>query len=248
MSTNHYFQAGIPGGRTSEQNLYEDLIIEALQIYGFDMYYLPRQTTNKDEIFNEDPLNQYTHRYPIEMYLSNVNGFSGEGDLLTKFGVEIRDTATFVVSARRWDKIVARDGHAQLTTRPAEGDILYFPLTQSYFEIRRVDGQDPFFQLGKLYVYTLECEFMQYSSERVDTGDSEIDQLVGQSSLDIQSYQIIYENSDKMLLEYHANSYAILESFDIDSIDPLAQNDDFEDEISVLDFTETNPFGEVYTE
>jgi len=248
MSTNHYFQAGIPGGRTSEQNLHEDLIIECMKIYGFDMYYMPRKSENEDAIFNEDPLNQYTHRYPIEMYMSSVNGFTGEGDLLTKFGVEIRDSATFVVSRRRWEEIVSRDGEAQLTTRPAEGDVLYFPLTQSYFEIRRVETTDPFFQIGKLFVFTLQCELMQYSSERVDTGDTEIDQLVGQSSIDIQSYQIIFENSDKMLLEYEANSYTILESFDIDSIDPLAQNKDFETEISVLDFSETNPFGEIYEE
>ena len=136
----------------------EDLIIECLKIYGFDVYYMPRQTVFEDNILKEDVLNKFDAYYPIEMYLSDIQGFQGEGDLLTKFGVEIRDTANFIVSRRRWDQIVGRDGFAQLTNRPAEGDLLYFPLTKSYFEIRRVEATDPFFQLGKLYVYVLQCE------------------------------------------------------------------------------------------
>lgn len=246
MSTNHYFQSGLPGGRASEQLLHEDLIIECMKIYGHDVYYLPRQTVNQDVILNEDALNNYPFAYPIEMYLSNVMGFEGEGDLLTKFGVEIRDTATFVVSRRRWDEIVARDGQVQLTGRPAEGDLIYFSRTQSLFEIRRVESLDPFFQVGKLYVYSLQCELMQYSSEGINTGIADIDSIVEESALDIQSYQLLAENDDKLILEYESNSYVILESFNLELIDPLAQNEAFETEISILDFTDRNPFGEVY--
>jgi len=244
MATNHYFQSGIPGGRSSEQLLVEDLIIECLKIYGFDVYYMPRQSVAQDEIFKEDPLNNFQFAYPVEMYMTDVNGFGGEGDLLTKFGVELRDTATFIVSRRRWDEEIARDGQVQLTDRPAEGDVLYFPLTQSYFEVRRVELHDPFFQLGKLYVYVLECELLQYSSEDFETGINEIDDITG--SLDALDYQLSLEDvSGGLLLEYEAQSSLILETYDIQTIDPAAQNDYFENEISVLDFTEINPFGDI---
>lgn len=247
MATNHYFQSGIPGGRSSEQYLMEDLIIECLKIYGFDVYYIPRNTVFQDEILKEDVLNNFNMYYPLEMYLSDIQGFEGEGDLLSKFGVEIRDTANFIVSRRRWDQAIGRDGYTQLTNRPTEGDLLYFPLTKSFFEIRRVEATDPFFQLGKLYVYVLQCELFQYSSERIETGVGEIDGVVSTRSLDIQNYQLLMENGSKFIYEYEANSYAILESFNIDLIDPLSQNDDFESEISILDFTDKNPFGEVHS-
>lgn len=246
MATNHYFQSGLPGGRSSEQLLHEDLIIECMKIYGHDVYYMPRQTVNEDVIFNEDALNNYPYAYNIEMYLADVQGFEGEGDLLTKFGVEIRDTATFVVARRRWDEIVARDGQTQLTTRPAEGDLIYFGRTSSLFEIRKVQALDPFFQVGKLYVFTLECELMQYSSEGIVTGINEIDSITSDNSLNIQDYQLLDESGNKLIYEYLTDSYIILESFDMDTIDPLAQNEDFETEISILDFTDKNPFGEVY--
>lgn len=248
MSTNHYFQAGLPMGRTSEQLLYEDIIIECLSIYGHDVYYLPRQTYNKDLILNEDALSNYSYAYAIEMYLTDVTGFQGEGDLLSKFGVELRDTANFIVARRRWDEIVARDGEAQLTTRPAEGDLIYFPRTTSLFEIRRVDTSDPFYQVNKLYVFTLQCELVQYSSEVINTGIDEIDQITDDQSLDIGAYEVLLENGDAMLLEYETNASLILESFTLSQIDPAAQNDKFETEIDILDFTDRNPFGEVYNQ
>ena len=245
MATSHYFQSGVPGGRSSEQLLIEDLIIECMKIYGFDTYYLPRKTVYEDGILNEDALNSYDDAYALEMYMQNVTGFEGDGDLLTKFGVEIRDTATFLVARRRWDEVVARTGRAQLTTRPAEGDIIYFPLTKAYFEIKFVDATDPFFQLGKLYVYKLQCELMQFSGERFTTGVDDIDDIAIDKSTDISDYQLIMEDGDELLLEYYNASSIVLESFVIQSILPNVQNDNFTSEISVLDFSEHNPFGEV---
>jgi len=245
MATNFYFQSGIPGGRVSEKNLMEDLIIECLKIYGFDVYYIPRTTVYVDDVLNEDALNSYDQAYALEMYLANVDGFNGEGDLLSKFGVEIRDTASFIVSKRRWEDVVAKSGHAQLTKRPAEGDILYFPLTKSYFEIRKVETSDPFFQVGKLYVFKMECELMQFSSEKFNTGIDEIDQNAGEKALDISQYELLLETGDKMLLEYYNPSSIILESYKLSAIDPLAQNEVFSNNIDILDFTEHNPFGEV---
>ena len=245
MATNFYFQSGIPGGRSSEQLLMEDIIIECLKIYGFDVYYIPRTSVNEDDVLTEDPLNKYSNAYPLEMYMSNVTGFEGEGDLLTKFGVEIRDSATFIVARRRWDEVVARDGGAQLTTRPSEGDILYFPITKSYFEIRRVETRDPFFQVGKLYVYKLECELMQYSSERFETGVEEINTGANTSAIDIGSYEILLENGSGFLLEYYTPSKLISESFNLSEIDPTAQNEIFSNYSDILDFSERNPFGEI---
>jgi hypothetical protein len=223
----------------------EDIIIECLKIYGFDTYYIPRTTQNQDDILTEDALNDYQNAYPLEMYMQNVTGFEGEGDLLTKFGVEIRDTVTFVVARRRWDEVIAKSGNAQITTRPAEGDIVYFPLTKSYFEIRKVETRDPFYQVGKLYVYKLQCELMQFSSERFNTGVSEIDNGATVQSLDVNEYNIMLENNSRMLLEYITPAAVINEAYDINNIDPLAQNEDFRGDIDILDFSEKNPFGEI---
>ncbi|MGA1047752.1 MAG: hypothetical protein ACO3UU_07060 [Minisyncoccia bacterium] len=245
MATNFYFQSGIPGGRSSEQLLMEDIIIECLKIYGFDVYYIPRTSVNEDLVLNEDPLQKYDNAFPLEMYMSNVTGFEGEGDLLSKFGVEIRDTATFIVSRRRWDEIVAKSGAAQITPRPAEGDVLYFPLTSSFFEIKRVETRDPFFQVGKLYVFKLECELMQFSSERFDTNISEINDAAAEESLSITDYELLMEDSSKFLIEAESNIPVILESYLINEIDSTAQNETFDDESDILDFSETNPFGEI---
>ena len=246
MSTNFYFQSGIPGGRSSEQLLVEDLIIECLKIYGFDCYYIPRTSVNQDTIFTEDPLNSFDNAYPLEMYMKNITGFEGEGDLLTKFGVEFRDSATFIVARRRWDEVVARDGQVQLTTRPAEGDVVYFPLTKAYFQVKHVDSLNPFFQVGKLYVYQLECELMQYSSEQFNTGIQEIDNQAIEKSLDVNEYNILLETGGfRVLLEDYTTSAIINESYNVDSIIPGVQNEAFGQDIDILDFTEINPFGEI---
>lgn len=223
----------------------EDVIIECLRIYGFDVYYLPRKTVNFDTILSEDPLNMYDKAYTLEMYMANVNGFEGEGDLLTKFGVEIRDSATFIVSKRRWEQTVGRTGNAQLPNRPAEGDVLYFPLTKSFFEIRRVEARDPFFQVGKLYVFKMYCELMQFSSERFETGIQKIDEVAQEKSFDMGSFELKLEDSSKLLLEYHQPSSIILEDYNLSEIDLTAQNENFADEIEVIDFSESNPFGEL---
>lgn len=245
MATNFFFQSGIPGGRSSEQLLMEDIIIECLKIYGFDTYYIPRAAVNEDKILGEDVLNRYSSAYPLEMYMQNVTGFEGDGDLMSKFGVEIRDTATFVVARRRWDEVIARSGDAVLTTRPAEGDIIYFPLTKAFFEIKFVESTDPFFQVGKLYVYKLQCELMQYSSERFDTGVSEIDSIADGDSLDINEFNLMLESGDRALLEEYSPAGIILQSYNLGTILPNVDNEDFRSEISVLDFSERNPFGEI---
>jgi hypothetical protein len=222
MPVNSYFQSGLTIGRSSEQLLMEDLMIECLKIYGWDTLYIPRQTVRADDILNEDTLNNFPFAYPIEMYLTSVEGFQGEGSLLSKFGLEIRDTANFVVSRRRWDEVVAKEGRVQLTTRPAEGDLIYFPMTQAFFEIRRTVSKNPFFQVGKLYCYQLECELYQFSSEQFTTGYEEVDNLATEASLD----ELLTGNVTVM------------------SQDPQSQNEVFVSNSDVLNFDANNPFGE----
>lgn len=247
MPVNHYFQSGLNQGRRSEQNLYEDLIVESLKIYGFEMYYMPRKAFNQDIIFTEDALNSFEHAYPLEMYLENVNGFAGEGDLLSRFGIEIQDSATFVVARKRWIETVGRSGNAVLENRPADGDLLYFPLTDSLFEIRKVEAMSPFYQVGKLYVFRLECELFQYSSERIDTGVDSIDDIEDAYTLDVLDYQLLQENGEALLLEYNSEAPLILEDHVYVENDVLAQNRDFDVDIEdILDFSERNPFGEIY--
>jgi hypothetical protein len=172
MSTvNVYFSQGTKG----EQYLIEDLIIESLKIYGQEMFYIPRTLISKDEILGEDRLSQFNSSFPIEMYFENVDSFAGQGAFIQKFGLMMEQSATLVVARRRWDQLVGRYGVTQIPTRPNEGDLLYFPLTKGLFEIKFVQHQDPFYQLGKLYVYKLQIELFQYASEAIDTGIAEID-------------------------------------------------------------------------
>lgn len=247
MPTNFYFQSGNTSGTTAEQRLIEDLIIESLKIYGHDVYYLPRTLVNEDTIFDEDTLSTFTQAYPLEMYLENVDGFGGEGELFTRFGIEIRDQATFVLARRRWEELVLTSGGTfTQDTRPSEGDLLYFEKTKSLFEIRKVDFQDPFYQAGKLYVYKLVCELFEYSSEVIDTGITDLDNIYEDQNVDLLEHQFKLETGDLFLLE--DSSSLILETFAEDTSTGRtdgADFQDFNDLEDILDFSEVNPFGEI---
>jgi hypothetical protein len=171
MPTNVYFTHGTK----NEQYLIEDLIIESLKIYGNEFMYIPRTLVSKDEILGEDRLSKFTSSFPIEMYFENVDSFDGQGAFIQKFGLMMEQSATLVVARRRWDQLVGRYGQTILPNRPCEGDLIYFPLTKGLFEIKFVKHQDPFYQLGKLYVFKLQVELFQYASENIDTGIAEID-------------------------------------------------------------------------
>lgn len=178
MARNVYFSQNVK----SEQNLYEDLIVESLKIYGQDCYYLPRNMVSRDMILNEAIESKFDDAYMVEMYLENVDGFEGDGALMTKFGLEIRDQATFVVAKRTWDKLVGVWNNGIISSRPAEGDLIYLPLSKSFMEIKFVDHQSPFYQLSKFPVYKLRCELFEYSNEEVKTGIDELDKLERQFS------------------------------------------------------------------
>lgn len=170
-TTNVYFSHGT----RNEQYLVEDLIIESLRMYGQEVMYIPRTLVSKDEILGEDRLSKFKSAFPIEMYFENVDNFAGQGAFIQKFGLMMEQSATLVVARRRWDQFVGRYGVTTLPNRPNEGDLIYFPLSKGLFEIKFVQHQDPFYQLGKLYVYKLQVELFQYSSEALDTGVKEVD-------------------------------------------------------------------------
>lgn len=173
MAKNVYFS----GGTTSEQRLYEDLIIESLKIYGHDVYYLPREIVKEDDLFTEDVLSKFDENYMIEMYISNYEGFEGDGSLLTKFGVRIADEATFIISKRRWEDLISSSNNLVSSFRPNEGDAIYLPLTQQLFQIKFVEHEKPFRMLDAIQTYGLVAELMEFSDERLETGVAEIDKI-----------------------------------------------------------------------
>ena len=176
MPLSPYFLQGSQG----EQRLVQDLINEQLKIYGQDIVYLPRKIINKKTIMKEVVASTFDDAYRMEAYLLNYQGFEGNGDILQKFGVQTTDAVTFVVSKERYEDFISpfltADTEIELATRPEEGDLIYFPLDNTMFEIKYVEGKKPFYQLNDLYVYTLSCEVMDYAlDEDIDTGIEEVD-------------------------------------------------------------------------
>ena len=285
MPTNVYFDTGT----RPEQNLYEDLIIEQLRIYGQDVYYIPRKLVGTDTVFGEDIGSTFEDAYLIEMYIDTIDGYEGEKELMSKFGLDIQDDATFTVARRRWEQLIAVDNNLIVSTRPNEGDLIYWPKGNKMFEITFVDKDDPFYQVHNLPSYKLKCKTFEYGSEEMNTGVDVIDEIEDNLSLDQLSFQmsleqtgtfnesIAYEDGSLMIQELYDPSihtisewnivsedethggavalensvegadasYIILESYDIETIDKNAQNDTFEwEDDDVLDFTESNPFGD----
>jgi len=180
VATNHYFNPFPKGQITSEQLLVEDLVIESMQIYGMDVFYLPRSSRDEvDYLFGEDTLKQYTSAYPVEMYLENVSGMDGEGDFISKFGLEIRDEVSMLVSRLRFKAIVPQ-------TRPNEGDLIFIPLVNGFFEITFVEHENDqamFYTLGRgrggnVYLYALKLKKFVFSDEVIDTGVKEVDSQI----------------------------------------------------------------------
>ena len=259
MAINHHFQGGNGIGNTNEKNLYEDLIIEGLKIYGHDVYYLPRTLVNRDLILGEDSLSKFDDSYLIEMYVGTTEGLAGEQELINKFGLEIREETTFMLSKRRWNDAVDSYHTMIKEGRPNEGDIIYYPLMNKFFEISFVEDQEPFFQLGNLPVYKLRARTWEYSSEKLDTGVTDIDSAEDQYSLDQLAHQFMLEDGTGALqLENDSVSgdanYFINEEYNLQTQSTYAQNLDLDAQAGfntedtsddILDFTERNPFGEV---
>ena len=219
MSTvrNPYFSQGT----ASEQNLLEDIIIESLKIYGQELLYIPRVLVSKDDILGEDRLSRFVNAFPIEMYFENVDSFDGQGAFIQKFGLMMEQSATLVVARKRWEHLIGNYNTGILPNRPSEGDLIYFPLTKGLFEIKFVKHQDPFYQLGKLYTYKLQIELFQYASERLDTGNPEIDAFES-----LKTHEVDHQP-------------------DIDDADSFGDNNKFKQQGAGIVFNEDNPFGDV---
>ena len=176
MPTSPYFPSYY-GGTTGEQGLVQDLVDEQIKLFGTDIYYMPR-TILRDNTLDDIIYNKYTEQFQIEMMLQNVEGFGSPSEFISKFGLRITDEVRFSVSQRRWDAEVA-EHNPTLTVdgRPNEGDLLYFPLTKDLYEIKFVEREDPFYQLGKIYYYTMTAEIYEYGSDDISTGVPEIDEI-----------------------------------------------------------------------
>ena len=191
MPTNVYFD----NGTKPEQHLYEDLMIEQLKSYGQDVFYIPRTLVKEDSLFGEDTLSKFDDAYQIEMYFENVEGYEGEKEIMSKFGLQMNEDVTFVVARRRFEQLVSHDSNLIVKTRPNEGDLVYFPKVKKIFEISFVDHDDPFYQVHNVPAFKLKCKTFEYSSEDMDTGIAEIDAIETDNSLDQLVYQITMEQS-----------------------------------------------------
>ena len=277
MAVNQYFNNFNYG---PEQDLLEDLTIEAIKVHGIDCKYMPRTLVKEDHAFGEDTLSQFNLAADLEMYIKNVEGFEGEGDFLGRFGLEIRDQVTLTVARKRFDQVrvgesvvdevgyniqlesantsapansamimlesgtTGVNGYSISSTRPMEGDLIYFPLNGKLFEIKFVEHEELFYQTGRLRSYDLRCELFTYSSEQIDTGNTEIDAIETNYSADLLAWEMLLESGDKLVNE--DGDSIIQEGNRIEATQPQANNEFFGIEAdSILDFSESNPFSEI---
>jgi hypothetical protein len=164
-------------GSAQEQTFMQNLIIESIELYGQDIYYLPRTYVDRDTIFQEVESSSFTQALSVRAYVNNVEGWEGQGELLSKFGVRIEDKTTFIFSRKKFEEKVDDNATLNVEGRPNEGDLIWFPTTKHLFEIKFVEAERPFYQLGKGYVWECQCELFEYSDEDLDTGVAEIDAI-----------------------------------------------------------------------
>jgi len=164
-------------GSAQEQKTIENLIVETIEIYGQDIYYVPRTIVNKDTVFGEDSDTKFESAKAIRAYVNNVEGWEGQGELLSKFGVRIEDKTTFIFSRDKFKEHVDDSTVLNVEGRPNEGDLIWFPTTKHLFQIMFVEAEKPFYQLGKGYVWECQCELFEYSDEEIDTGITDLDNI-----------------------------------------------------------------------
>lgn len=238
MAKNPFFEETY--GDASEQDVLQDLNVEAIEINGQTMYYLPRVRGNFDKVYGADDVSHFDEALPIEMYVTSWEGFQGDQEFLSKFGVEIRDRVIFTVAKRTFENLV---GLPTGFTRPREGDLVWFPLNGKAFEIRHVDKKPFFYQLGDLQTYNLICELYEYSSESFNTGVPEIDALENRS-LNALNYALLDEAGAPLLNE--DGDYLTDETYPgYENVIPDGDNETIDDRgHGIIDFSEDNPFSE----
>jgi hypothetical protein len=238
MATSLYFNNFSSSG---EQRLIEDLVIESIKIYGVDNYYVPRKIVNYNNTFREQNFTEYGTAVSVEMYVRNVDGFDGEGEFLSAFGVEVREQITFSMALRTFETEV---GSVLSRDRPLEGDLIFFPFTKALYAIKFVNKKPIFYQMGSLQFYDIVCELFEYSNEVFNTGVDIIDQTYNAFLTTTEPY---YAQTEAGLTITDENGDPIVtEAYDIDKLDTSSQNNLFETEgLDFLDFTERDPFSEM---
>jgi hypothetical protein len=235
MATNFFFNNF---KASQEQLLLENLVIESIKIYGHDLFYLPRKLNKYDPVYGADDQSSYDMALPIEMYIKSIDGFSGDGEFLSKFGVEIRNQVVFSVARRVFNDEV------QMATnqfRPNEGDVIYFPLNRRHFVIRYVNKYEMFYQLGALQTWEMTCEVFEYSNEKFNTGIPEIDAIQKHYDLDVFNWSVMTEDNEMLMTE--DGDYLILEEASMEDLIDNADNDDIENEADdFVDFDSKDPF------
>ena len=260
MALNNYFQNYKASG---EQRLVEDLILESIKIYGVQTYFMPRTLVNQDTLFTEDALSKFEDAYDIEMYVKNSEGFQGEGEFLSRFGIEIRDKITLTISKRRFEEEVTETDSD--IKRPREGDLIYLPWIKSaddnisgaLFQIKFVENEAVFYQLGNLNTYDLVIERFTYSDEEINTDVTEIDNIetVYSGAYNQESLTLFTEGASSEVVNLDMNvtdgidaESLLLEQIKRPSDTNSADKDDtnyFQDEgETFIDFSEINPFSE----
>lgn len=239
MASNPYINAF---NNAAEQDLMENLVMEAIKFYGHDCNYIVRDTIENDEVYGEAPLTTFKRAYLLDFYVRSFDSYEGDGVFLSKFNLEIRDSLQLSVSLKNFrNEIGQREG----LTRPREGDLIHLPMDNRLYVIKYVNKTPVFYQMGKIQFYDLSCEVFEYSSELFDTGIQEIDNVYRDRSLDITNFAIM--TNDGYVLTSQDGFPIIQSGYDIDG-----QSDDFRDDSNeiqteaddILDWSETDPFSE----
>ena len=265
MARNRYFNQY---STASEQNVYEDLIIESIKIYGVQGYYLPRTSGYIDQMYSEDRLSLYDDAIELELYIKSFDGFMGQEDFLSKFGLQIDESINFLVSQKRFTQslktsllteygynLITEDGNQLLydvtdawdyssIIRPREGDLIWIPLLNYMYEIKFTENFEQFVPLGKLFTYEMRCDRYEYSSERLNTDVTEIDAIEDNFSESTSIIDnILLEDADALLLE--DSTILLVEGEHVKTVDAESDNDYIQSRIrddDIIDFSESNPF------
>jgi len=237
MATSFYFNNFQASG---EQELLTNLVMESIKIYGNDTYYLPFSDPQMDTIYGEDNIREYNNNVMLEMYIKNIDGFGGDGQFLSKFNLEVRDTITFSVSIRAFQN---EAGQVFNLERPREGDLIWFVPSQRMFKITYVEKYPVFLQLGTVAFYDVKCEMFEFSGERFNTGIPQIDLAMNKVSPSMNDESIHTETGVELIDE--SGYTLLLDSWDINNAVPSADNDAIQTEAAdFLNFTEIDPFSE----
>jgi hypothetical protein len=237
MTTNFYFNNYRNSG---EQDLLESLIVEAIKIYGEDMYYITRNINNLDKLYTADDQSSYTNAYLCEFYIKSVDGFSGDGNFMSKFGLEIRDQVIFSIAQRTFSREI---GAYTTLVRPNEGDLIYFPLNNKCFQVKFVNKFEMFYQLGTLQTWEMTCELFEYSDEVFNTGIPDIDRIQLNYSTNMLDYVIMDETGAPILDE--DGNYIEMEQYNLDTIEGTGTNGTMANSSSgFIDWSVQDPFSE----